>query len=253
MRTLGIDLAASPTKTATCAIDWHSGSAEVSHLEPGADDDALVELAEPARVVAIDCPLGWPDPFVNAVTAHHRGDRWPGTGEDDPIRYRRSLTLRATDEHIVTTLGLTPLSVSANFLGITAMRCALVCDRLAAAGTDIRRDGTGAIAEVYPAAALKQWGLLLGPYKTTKGAPAIRRQIVESLFASMPWLVISPTDRARCEASHDLLDAVVCALVARAVALDLTVHAPPEEEELALREGWIHVPAAGSLADLASV
>ena len=42
--------------------------------------------------------------------------------------------------------------------------------------------------------------------------------------------------------TRDVVDAFVCALVARAARLGLT-QAPPEEEmATARREGWIHVP-----------
>jgi predicted nuclease with RNAse H fold len=252
LRTLGIDLAASPDKTGLCEIEWGAASAKVVSLDLGADDDALLEVARASQIIAVDCPLGWPDPFVSALQAHHRGDDWPGRGAIDPDQFRRTLSLRATDEHTRDTIGLQPLSVSANFLGVTAMRCALICDRLAMEGADVRRDGRGKIAEVYPAAALKRWGLPHGRYKSKDGAPVVRELILARLTSAAPWLELSPADAARCAKKHDLIDALICALVARAVSVDLTEHAPARLAARALREGWIHVPAAGSLGGLAT-
>ncbi|WP_281426239.1 DUF429 domain-containing protein [Miltoncostaea oceani] len=58
--------------------------------------------------------------------------------------------------------------------------------------------------------------------------------------------------RAACAGRHDVLDALVSALVARAVDRGATATPPPELAAPALREGWIHVPAAGSLGGLAT-
>ena len=91
------------------------------------------------------------------------------------------------------------------------------------------------------------------PYRTYKAtgdaAAAVRDEILDGLAAAAPWLRLGRGGRAACAERHDVLDALVCALAARAVAPG----APPRPAELAgraLREGWIHVPAAGSLAGL---
>ena len=51
-------------------------------------------------------------------------------------------------------------------------------------------------------------------------------------------------------ASDDALDAVLCALIARAAALGLTVPPPDQDRERARAEGWIHLPRRGSLGEL---
>jgi hypothetical protein len=51
--------------------------------------------------------------------------------------------------------------------------------------------------------------------------------------------------RATCLAGHDHLDALVCALVARAVLVGDTGWPHTEDERAAARqEGWIHLPGS---------
>lgn len=249
MRTVGIDLAASPEGTGTCVLEW-DGVARLTHLELGADDAALATLARGADRVGIDCPVGWPDPFVAAVAAHAAGEPWPGRDALDPDDFRRSLRLRATDEAVAAATGLIPLSVSTDRIGVTAMRCALLLDQLARQGIDVARDGSGRVAEVYPAAALRRWDLAHRRYKSGVGAAGERAAIVDGLLAGAPWLRPG-RHRRDLEEHHDLLDALVGAVVARAVALGRTAGPPEELEARVAREGWIHLPAPGALEGLA--
>lgn len=69
-----------------------------------------------------------------------------------------------------------PLAVSANVIGTMAMRCA---DLQAQLG-DCERAGTGELVEVYPAAALKSWGLPHEGGKTNENDQSkVRQQIFE--------------------------------------------------------------------------
>ncbi len=252
MRTLGIDLAAEPKGTAVCVIGWTDGRASVEQMDAGAGDGDIWSLAATADKTGIDCPLGWPDAFVEAVGTHAAGAPWPGRDALDPAAFRRSLRLRATDEAVVAAIGVTPLSVSSDRIGVTAMRAALLLDGMARRGAEVRRDGVGPVAEVYPAAALVRWDLPARGYKAaTAAGRRLREEIVDGLRAQAPWLALGRGGRAACVGSHDVLDALVCALVARAAALGRTAPAPPETAPRAAREGWIHVPDADSLAVLA--
>ena len=87
MRTLGIDLAAQPKNTAVCEIDWSSGRVEIEErsLE---DDDLVADLA--ADKTGIDAPLGWPDTFVTAISAHHASKPWPAAPPGSAGDPRRS-------------------------------------------------------------------------------------------------------------------------------------------------------------------
>jgi predicted nuclease with RNAse H fold len=251
MRTLGIDLAADPARTAACLIEWSDGHAAIVRFEAGCGDDRLIELARSASHIGIDSPLGWPDAFVAAVRDHAAGRRWPGLDAPDAKAFRRTLSLRATDEAVAAG-GPVPLSVSTDRLGITAMRCAVIVGMLERSGRAVARDGSGEVVEVYPAAALRRWQSAYKGYKAGPAAPGVREAIVAGLAGRTPWLRFDDADRARCVASDHLLDALVAALVTRAAALGLTERPPPRLVEQARREGWIHVPVPGSLPGLAA-
>jgi predicted nuclease with RNAse H fold len=253
MNTLGIDLAAQPKNTAACLIDWGSGSAEVETLATGLTDDDLLASAGGCDKVGIDSPFGWPDEFVDALAAHHRGEApWPGRHQTSPAEqdaFRRRLRFRATDR-FCHELGLRPLSVSTDRIGVTAMRCAQLLARLEDAGKPVIRDGSGLAVEVYPAGALERWGLPSAGYKRRAGRDALR-PLAAALLARLPELRLAPDHRAACETSDHCLDALVCSLVARGTALGLTIEPRTDEErKRARREGWIHLPAERSLAKL---
>jgi Protein of unknown function (DUF429) len=58
-----------------------------------------------------------------------------------------------------------PLSVAADRIGHTAMRCAGLLIQLASQERPVDRRGTGVVVKVYPAASLKQWRLPYRGYK----------------------------------------------------------------------------------------
>ncbi len=240
VQTLGIDLATEPVRTAVCTVDWDGTDAVAGILAEPATDRALIAACRTADKVGIDCPFGWPDPFVTALVAHQDAQPWPGRGLAGSA-FRRQLASRATDLHVQSTTGVWPLSVSANLLGLTAMRCAGLLDALA----PVDRVGTGQIAEVYPAAALRIWGLWKPGYKQLGGREVLGLML-DGLRADLPTLRFAPGAEQRCRESHDAFDALVSALVARAAACGLTT--PPQDgqqQRRAQTEGWIHLPTVG--------
>jgi predicted nuclease with RNAse H fold len=252
VRTAGIDLAAQPEKTAACVLEWSEGRATVIELLPTADDAQLLELVATLRdgdKVGIDAPFGWPDAFVRSVSAHRRQRRWSGHRAADQNEYRRSLRFRATDE-FVRGLGYpAPLSVSSDKIAVPTMRCAHLLDRIAIAGRPVDRTGAGVAVEVYPAVALRRWGLPARNYKRARNVSTLKR-LADALIGKAPWIELGG-HRAMCERSDDAFDAVVSALVAQAAARGLTEPIPETTRDLAAREGWIHVPLEGSLPALA--
>lgn len=239
MRTVGVDLAAEPRTTAVAVIEWRPGTAQVSTVRMPADDSMVLDLMDGADKVGIDCPLGWPDAFVQFVTAHHNDALTVPDGLTS-VEWRRSLSWRLTDEHVRATLSMTPLSVSTDRIGVTAMRAARLQALLAARGHPVDRVGTGLVAEVYPAAGLRFWGL---PDRGYKG-PANRERresIVDQLGQGAPWLELGEAE-GPCRQHDHALDAVVSALLARAAALGHTTPPPARHRALALREGWIALP-----------
>ena len=258
MRTLGVDLAARPVGTACCTLRWDETTARVEELVgAGATDDDLLERMAGADRVGIDCPLGWPTGFVRAI------DTWSVRGRWEPPPRPEELTLRVTDRHVAARVRH-PLSVSADKIAVVAFRCAGLLDRFArrrgAAAVD--RSGTsGTVAEVYPAAALVRWswfepggsdraGVPVSPVRRASykraGGREVRGTLVGAMAARLPWLELAGHEDELVR-SDDALDALVAALVARAVARGLTEGPGPADLEAARREGWIHVPLAGSL------
>jgi len=240
VRTLGIDLAAQPANTSACAIDWGAG-ARLSDLRSGLDDDALLEAIAEADKVGIDAPFGWPDEFVDAVVAHRNLGRWPGAGEDQDL-YRFHLSFRATDRQLIEGGARRPLSVSTDLIGVVAMRCAYLLDRLAESGEPVDRAGSGKVIEAYPAPALAGWGISAIGYKSRIGVariPGLLSRVEEGLGG----IEMTPRERELAGTDHNCFDALIASLIARAAALGLTQLPESEEDaDRAVREGWIHVP-----------
>ncbi len=239
MLTAGIDLAAQPAKTGAVLVDWSSEPPTVVRAWRKATDEQILtlcqEVAGQQGRVGIDCPLGWPRPFVDFVGAH-AANRPLTTTELGT----QSLRLRATDIAVMQRrLGRPPLSVSTNMLGVTALRAARLLAELRERGMPVDQAGRGTVCEVYPAASRSAWGL------------ATRVRDLTELLNRLPLEVAPPAEWAQLNNEH-IFDALVAALTARAVAVGATDPAPPGQADLAAEEGWIHVPSPGhELAQLA--
>jgi hypothetical protein len=237
--TVGIDLAAEDTNTAVARIQWSGTEACVEDVRVGAGDDLLVDAASTSDKAGVDCPFGWPSPFIEFVAAHHAGKLETTTalvGRD----WRRSLAWRRTDYVTHNMTGLVPLSVAADRIAHTAMRCAALLARLADNGHPVDRAGGGTVVEVYPAASLKQWGLPHRGYKGRLNA-AILQDLVVRLTAAAPWLVLGEFETL-CRRSDHALDAVLAALTARAAVLGHVTRPGPADLTAAATEGWIAIP-----------
>ena len=227
MKSLGVDLASQPSKTGIALLEWGS-RVSVRELRLGATDDEIAQLAEKASV-GIDAPFGWPDEFVSMIGGA------PSKPWSDA--YRDALRFRATDLHVREIVGRWPLSVSSDLIGVVAFRCR---------GLRVRLDDAH---EVYPALALKRWSLPSESYKGTKGKVA-RARLAAAVVKRAPWLALSSEQRALIEASDDVLDALIAALIARAQSIGAVEAIPPPLEKRAVSEGWIVVPSADALERL---
>jgi predicted nuclease with RNAse H fold len=241
VRTLGIDLAAQPANTSVCAIDWGASAPVLSDLRAGVNDEGILEAISEADKVGIDAPFGWPDDFVDAVVAHRDRAGWPGSGEDQDI-YRFHLSFRATDRRLIEGGARRPLSVSTDLIGVVAMRCAYLQDRLAARGEPVDRAGSGKVIEAYPAPALRGWGIAATGYKSRVGVTRIP-ELLSRVEEGLGGIEMTAQERELAGADHNCFDALIASLVARAAALGLTQGPESEDDaDRAVREGWIHVP-----------
>lgn len=249
MITTGIDLSADPKKTGVAQIEWRETDAALVEVAVGftkdrapLHDDQIVQIIARSDRTGIDCPFGWPIPFVEFVAAHQNGAVSVDPVERERLRYRR------TDVATYQATGITCLSVSSDRLGSTAMRCARILAMLSQKGAPVDRSGVGSVVEVYPAAALHRWRLRRGGYKGAANADARRGLVDDIVDLTGPWLdwrdFASP-----CITSDDALDAVLCAIVARFAALGRTDPLPREHRDVAQREGWIAIPSEGCVLD----
>jgi hypothetical protein len=148
---VGVDVASQPAGTAGCWVRWDGAGATIESVEHELDDRRLAAiLAEPVAKIGLDVPLGWPDAFVEAIARHHAGRPFARADINRLVR-------RETDTWVRAEVGQLPLSVSADRIAYPAMRIARLLGELA--GGTVERCGGGRIVEVYPAAALRVWGL----------------------------------------------------------------------------------------------
>ena len=267
---------------------------ELESLLLGADDDVIVRGTRDASLIGIDCALGWPVDFVEFVGRHVAAvEREPAggrvqraapaaalegsheppapaaalEGRHEPpapaaalpatgdLAWRRRLAYRETDRVVTELTGARPLSVATDRLGMTALRCAVLLDRLAGDGRVVDRSGEhpSAVVEVYPAMALRVWGLARPGYKSankTAGADA-RLALINDLERAAPWLRLGD-HRALMHGSADALDAVLAGLVALAHGVGASIRPTPDQRQRARVEGWISIPTVG-LAELGAI
>lgn len=244
MLTAGVDLAAEPKGTALALVDWTASAARVVELQLGVTDEPIVEVAPQVDKLGIDCALGWPQLFVNFIT-QQADAALSNHNFDGGMAWRRSLAYRETDRHVREVTGRWPLSVSTDRLGLTAMRCAGLLTRLSASGVEIDRTGAGLVAEVYPGASLRLWGLHTAGYRTSQD---IRAALLTALKAQATWLDLGNHEELMIS-SCDAFDAVIAAVAARSAALGRTLLPKQDQVEVARVEGWVSLPV-GPLSTL---
>ncbi|RZU66035.1 uncharacterized protein DUF429 [Microterricola gilva] len=236
--TAGVDLAAEPKKTALAIVDWSARGARLVSLAVGVDDAAIVDAAEQVDSMGIDCAFGWPDDFVAFVSGHAQSNR-VDLSNDEGMAWRRRLAYRETDREVHRRMGRWPLSVATDRLGLTAMHCAALLDAIGDRIGSVDRSGAGKVAEVYPGASLRIWGLLVPKYRVDRDA---RERLLQGLTAEAPWLDLGPHIDELLR-TDDALDALLAALTTRAHLVGQTFPVPEEHRAQAAREGWIALPS----------
>lgn len=235
MRTLGVDLASSETRTAFCVLDWEVDRAEVAELHLRASDDEIAKAHARVQATGIDAPFGWPEAFRGLVAGAHPRLHWETS-------WRDQLRFRLTDKRVRHDLKRWPLSVSSDLIAVPAMRCQGLLQLLGV----VDRSGDGRVFEVYPAASLASWGLNSRGYKRPGRGTALQ-ELLHALRQRMPWLRLGgPQEERSLESNDHAFDALVAALTARAAFLGLTHRPSCSERPVAVEEGWIAVPRRNS-------
>jgi len=242
-----------------CAFGWPVDFVEfVARHGAGPTRDASPMVAAPAAApVAATVPV--PVPATVAARAPSSAALAPssaaalaplGIPATGDLAWRRRLAYRETDRVVTERTGARPLSVATDRLGMTALRCAVLLDRLAGDGRVVDRSGEhpSAVVEVYPAMALRVWGLARPGYKAT---PDARLALIADLERAAPWLQLGK-HRGLMHRSADALDAVLAALVALAHARGASIRPAPDQGERARVEGWIAIPTV-DLAQLGAL
>ncbi|GAA4115859.1 DUF429 domain-containing protein [Enteractinococcus coprophilus] len=238
MRVCGVDLAAEPKNTGLALLHDDGTQIALESVVVGVVDDHVIETVQDVEYTGVDVPFGWPQPFA-AFVEEHAKQTLPPPATTGPT-WRRELALRTTDREVHRATGLTPLSVSANLIAYPAFRWAGIEARLRDQQIDVSRDGSGAVAEVYPAAALYRWGLPHTGYKGTQRA-AIRQQIMTGLtqrFPTLDWNGYA----ALVVANDNALDAIIAGLVSHQIRRGQCEGPPLRYRETAQIEGWIWLP-----------
>ncbi len=126
-----------------------------------------------------------------------------------------------------------------------------VPDTTDALGLAFANDGRRRIVEAYPAAALSMWGIPRGDYKMPASHDR-REAMLAVLERAGPsgWLAWESGMKERCVGIDHALDAVVCALVARAAALGTVEPVHERDRGAACQEGWIALPRPDALTRL---
>ncbi len=139
----------------------------------------------------------WPSSKRFAAGTNREG--WPAGTDVTTLRYR------VTDLRVAARRR--PLSVSSDLIGVTAMRCVSILDRL---GATVDRSGlSGPAIEIYPAAALNRWGLTSTGYKG-RARSEVRKRLVADLCEGLAGTCeVDEAAAGLCEASDDALDSLV--------------------------------------------
>lgn len=236
---LGIDCATLPGKRGV-SLALFDERCSIESAEAGLSDAELVEMLIQCKqrggrvLLALDAPLGWPEPLGRRLAPHKAGQSLPEKAH--------SLFRRETDLFVKRTFNMQSLDVGADRIARTAHSA------LELLGTF--RKGTGSqialadhenfhgisVIEVYPAATLSVYGLQSRAYKNSEAVQA-RIAILNGLEGL--GIRISQSARLNATESADALDAIVC-VAAGMDFLKGDAH-PPEDPALATKEGWIWV------------
>ena len=233
---IGIDCATRPEKVGLARARWNPGGAPLHELEfhrsrPNANIPAWIRSwIAPAglTLLALDAPLGWPAAFGQALAAHQAGQ--PLEVENETF-FRRQTDVLVDDIH-------RPMDVTADRIARTAYWAVDLLGKISSFPIPLAWDPYHlpplSAIEVYPAATLKRMDLLVAGYKSA-GQEELRKQIIGGIEGRFS----GPVKWDPCMEDADQLDAAVCLLAAADFLSNQDT--PPQDLDLAKKEGWIWV------------
>lgn len=245
---IGIDAATDDTKVGLAFGLWHEGAVTLRDVSLPTRScrpvdviaQWLAEVAGPV-LLAVDAPLGWPTPLSTALASHTAGEE-VRTPPNEMFR-------RMSDRFIQTTFGKTPLDVGADRIARTAhaaLRLLAGVRRGSGLEVPLAWSPKGlpqlSAIEVYPAATLLAHGYRSDGYKKPRNV--IER---ESIVVDLRKVMELPPDASLLERNPDALDAVVCVLAGKDFLDGRTL--PPQDLDVARREGWIWVSGQAHTRD----
>ena len=235
---VGVDCATDPRKVGLALARVDGSKVRLLAAECGSDSPSMAgRIAEwmgeePAVLLALDAPLGWPVDLGTTLAGHSAGELVTG----DPNHLFR----RQTDRAVHAALGKLPLDVGADRIARTAVAALRLLGELRSlTGREIPLAWKSELVEptaieVYPAGTLVALGLRSTGY-TEPSQTERRNEILQVLSKRIELRV----ERSLLLRNADVLDATLC-VVAALDFLSGEVIAP-EEPEVARREGWIWV------------
>jgi hypothetical protein len=233
---IGIDCATRSEKVGLARARWNPGGAPLEGLEfHAAASNANIPAAVKRWIaptgltlLALDAPLGWPAAFGHSLAAHQAGQ--PLEVENETF-FRRQTDLEVAVLH-------RPMDVTADRIARTAYWALDLLGRVTAFPIPLAWDPYHlpplSAIEVYPAATLLRMKLLVPGYKDA-GKQDLRQQMIDGIAGRFA----GPVDWSPCLKDADQLDAAVCLLAAADFLSNLS--APPQDLDLAKKEGWIWV------------
>jgi predicted RNase H-like nuclease len=164
-------------------------------------------------ILALDAPLGWPEPLALSLASHQAGKKLVSAPND--------LFRRRTDHFIKQRTGQRPLEIGADLIARTAHAALRLLDGL-------RQD----LGEPIPLA----WERKIAGISAIEVYPAATRRVHGVL--DIAW----PPASEHLQAKPDVRDAMICALAAHDFLTGRALRPQTgEDERLARKEGWIWV------------
>ncbi len=232
-RILGIDCATQPKNLGLCLAERTPESFAILETSTVKSQEELLETLggwmDKTTLLALDSPLGWPQPMGLHLAKHQAGE-WVPVEAD-------FMFSRETDRFVRKTFRKRPMEVGADRIARTALSALSLLERL--------RDRTGlamdvpitagpiqktSAIEVYPAATLLARGLVAPRGEDRR--PWLAQRLSQELN-------LSGNLKRAIAANEHVMDALVCCLAgADFLAGDVF---EPTNLKLAQKEGWIWI------------